>query len=329
MISSTPEPQPLFDVLDRRIIGALQVNGRAGWRQIAAALNAPERTVAARGTEMLRSGKVYVSGFTLLPNGGVLDKGIISLRCKSGMNRVAATAAANRSDTVFTFLTTGEIDCVFEIIGDRARTPSVLLDELPAIPGVESIASATVIKHYKVTHQWRPLVESEPEILALSDPKQSWEPTGAVEMPPLSRDEQEIVRVLGIDGRATIEELARATALSPASARRRLAQLQSSGRVYIRTVVEPADIGFPVVAVLRIRAMPQHIDRVARILAEVPEIRYLAFVTGSYQLFAEIACVSQAALNDFLFRDDWTEHTLEIDTSIVIQAIKRSGKRRM
>ncbi len=327
MISALPEQHPAFDALDRRIIGALQVNGRAGWRQIAAALDAPERTVAARGTEMLRSGKVRVSGFTLLPAGGVLDECIISLRCKSGMNRVAATAAANRDDTVFTFLTTGELDCVFEMVGDRARTPAVLLDELPAIPGVESSASATVIRLYKATHQWRPAIEADPQLLALQDSRQSWEPTGAVELPPLSREELEIVRVLASDGRATIEELARATALSPASARRRLAQLQANGRVYIRAVVEPAAIGFPVVAVLRIRTMPQHIDRVARILAEVPEIRYLAFTTGSYQLFAEIACVSQSALNDFLFRDDWTEHSLEVDTSIMIQALKRSGVR--
>lgn len=40
---------PVLDSLDRRIVAALQVNGRAGWRRIAAVLDIAERTVAARG----------------------------------------------------------------------------------------------------------------------------------------------------------------------------------------------------------------------------------------------------------------------------------------
>jgi len=303
-----PRSESPVDELDRRIIAALQVNGRAGWRQIASVIGAPERTVAAHGAELIRSGRVGIHGFTLLPTGGRLEQMIVKLRCQPGMNRVMAAAAADRPGTVFTFLTTGEIDCICEIVNDQDRNYSILLDELPGLPGVTSIDTSTVIKLYKATHQWLPTILDDDQVAALRDASQPEELTGAIELPPLSREEQEMARVLAEDGRATIEELARATALSPASARRRLAHMQAGGRLYTRTT--------------------GGIDRVARILADVPEIRYLAFTTGRHQLLAEIACSSQEALAAFLFRDDWTAYSLEVDTSLVIHALKRSGRRR-
>ncbi len=317
----------ILDPLDRRIVAALQVNGRAGWRRIASVLDVPERTVAARGAELLRERRVRMTGLTLLPGGGVLDSSLASVRCVSGMNRMTATAAASRPGSVFTYLTTGDTDCVFELMNERSRSLSVLLDEIPGLPGASGIETATILKLYKGTHQWLPGILSDEQVDALRDQEQGWEPTGSVELAPLSREEQEIARVLAADGRATIEELARATALSPASARRRLAHLQESGRLFDRAVVEPTALGFPVEAILRIRTFPGRTESVARRLARVPEVRYLAFTTGRHQLFVDIACVDHGALADFLMRADWTEDAVEVDTSIVLQALKRSGVR--
>lgn len=316
-----------LDSLDREIVAALQVNGRAGWRRIAAVIGAPERTVATRGAELLRTKQVRITYFAVLPEGGVVESTIVHARCLSGMNRLTATAAADRPSSVFTFLTTGEADCVFELMNERARSLSVLLDEVPGLPGASSVETSTVLQLYKATHQWLPGILRAEQIAALSDQEQSWEPTGSIELAPLSREEQEIARLLNADGRTSIEELARATALSPASARRRLAHMQTKGRLFDRAVIEPAALGFPVEAILRIRAYPGRIDSLARRLARVPEVRYLAFTTGRLQLFVNIACVDHAALADFLKSSDWTEDAMEIDTSLVIQALKRSGVR--
>lgn len=320
-------PLAELDLLDRKIVAALQVNGRAGWRRIAAVLDAPERTIAARGAELLRTKQVRITGFSVLPQGGVLDSSIASVRCVSGMNRVTAAAAASRSNTVFTYLTTGDTDCVFEMMNERSRALTVLLDEIPGLPGAAGVDTAAILRLYKGVHQWLPGILAEDQVRALTDREQSWEPTGSAELPALSREEQEIARLLAIDGRATIEELARATALSPASARRRLVHLQASGRIFDRAVIEPAALGFPVEAILRIKTFPGKAESVALRLAQVPEVRYLAFTTGQHQLFVDIACVSHADLTSFLMRSDWTEDAIEVDTSIVLQALKRSGMR--
>lgn len=317
----------VLDSLDRDIVAALQVNGRASWRRIAAVLDVSERTVAARGAELLRRRSVRMTALTLLPQGGVMDSTIASVRCVSGMNRMTATSAAARPSSVFAYLTTGESDCVFELMNERSNAMRILIDELPGLPGAAGIETATVLKLYKGTHQWLPGILGDDQIAALTDVEQSWEPTAATELEPLTREEQEIARLLAADGRATIEELARAVALSPASARRRLAHLQTSGRLFDRAVVEPAALGFPVEAILRIRTAPGQADSVATRLARVPEVRYLAFVTGRHQLFVDIACVDHIALAEFLMRADWTQDAMEVDTSIVLQALKRSGVR--
>ena len=49
-----------LDDLDRRIVAALQVDGRASWRRIAEVIDVPFSTVTRRGSALLASGAVRV-----------------------------------------------------------------------------------------------------------------------------------------------------------------------------------------------------------------------------------------------------------------------------
>jgi len=51
-----------LDQVDRRIIGYLQVDGRAPFRTIAQVLELPDRTVSRRGQELLSGGTIQVTG---------------------------------------------------------------------------------------------------------------------------------------------------------------------------------------------------------------------------------------------------------------------------
>ncbi|WP_344986430.1 AsnC family transcriptional regulator [Streptomyces violaceus] len=55
----------MADSLDRRIISALQIDGRASWHRIATALGEPERTVVRRGTRLLDSGLVRIGAMVV------------------------------------------------------------------------------------------------------------------------------------------------------------------------------------------------------------------------------------------------------------------------
>ncbi|MFK0072018.1 Lrp/AsnC family transcriptional regulator [Arthrobacter woluwensis] len=314
-----------LDELDQKIIAALQVNSRAEWRRIAHVIDAPERTVAARGADLLKRRLVRLTTLTLLPEGGITESLLITLRCVSGMSRVAGNAVAARGNVIFSFLTTGDIDGVFEVMTDRRRAARVLFEEIPGTPGVTSSESSTVLRLYKASHQWLPGILAEDQVAQLSDPERSWEPTGSVELPPLGREDLTLTRVLLSNARATVEELARAAGVSPSSAKRRLVALQSSGRIFDRAVVEPARLGFPVEAVLRIRTRPGRVEVLAEKLAAEPRVRYLALVASRYQLFVNVAFPDHESLTEFLVDQEIMSDAVEVNTSMVVVALKRSG----
>src|SRR5262245_28088342 len=127
----TRQTVPVADSLDRRIVSALQIDGRASWHRIAAALGEAERTVVRRGTRLLDSGLVRIGTLTMRGRSP-----FVGVRSAPGYARVTATALARRPDCVFALVLTGTLDCVAELRGPRDRLAGLVMDELPGLPGV-------------------------------------------------------------------------------------------------------------------------------------------------------------------------------------------------
>ncbi|HCH46335.1 MAG TPA: AsnC family protein, partial [Glutamicibacter sp.] len=89
--------------LERQIIVALQVDGRATWRKIARVIGEPERTVARYGSALLEQGKVKIAA--IVHRTGAV---IASVSCAPGTIPVASQALSARTDTSFTYMVTGE-----------------------------------------------------------------------------------------------------------------------------------------------------------------------------------------------------------------------------
>ncbi len=53
--------EDVLDPLDRLIAGALQLNGRAAWRDIASVVDSTETTVARRAQRLIDAGTVRVT----------------------------------------------------------------------------------------------------------------------------------------------------------------------------------------------------------------------------------------------------------------------------
>lgn len=309
-----------LDPLDRRIAGALQVDGRASWRRIAEVLDAPERTVARRGTHLLSTGVVTVVAVS--PHGVPL---LVRGRCRAGLGRPAGTALAGRPETSFCYLITGQGELVAEVFCDRNRLPTFLFDEMAAIPGLHDLTADTVTRYYRTIHEWQPGLLSPAEteaICSLPQPTpQPRQPDGV----PFSSDERAIVRALREDGRRTHEELARAAGISESTVRRRLEALRREEKVFIRAVVEPAVLGLPVEALLWIRCRPHDVDDIGRALLGSPYVRYAAAMTGEYQLLADVTLPDIAALHEFVGSSGWSRQADSVHTGVVLKALKRSS----
>jgi Lrp/AsnC family leucine-responsive transcriptional regulator len=98
---------------------------------------------------------------------------------------------------------------------------------------------------------------------------------------PLDALDAAILRVLASDARVTMADLARAVGLSPPSATERVRRLEEAGVISgYAAVVDPAALGLPLAAYIRIRPIPGQLQRVAELLRGLASIVECDRVTG-------------------------------------------------
>ncbi|NMH98480.1 AsnC family transcriptional regulator [Pseudonocardia acidicola] len=309
-----------LDALDRRIVGALQVDGRASWSRIAAVLGEPERTVTERGERLLGSGVVRVTGLPA-PAAGT----IVGIRCRPGQERLVALALARRRDTRYAHVLAGPLGCVAEIDCPPRRLAELVVDELPALPGLVDSVTWTVLRYIRTSHQWQPGLIGPEERDALTAYLPSPEHVPFGEVKGVNRADQMLLASLQRDARRDFAELAHVTGLSEAAVRRRVERLRWEGRLLIRAVVDPVRLGFGVRAMVWARAAPRDVDAVAAGLGREPWVRYASCISGDRQLMAEVALPSVDALHDFLTGAPWLEKVSALDSSLIAATLKRGG----
>ncbi|GAA2553427.1 Lrp/AsnC family transcriptional regulator [Pseudonocardia hydrocarbonoxydans] len=310
----------LLAALERRIVGALQVDGRAPWERIAAVLGEPEGAVARHGPALLAEGGVQVVGVPA-PQAGT----VVHLRCGPGQERVAALALARRADTHWVHLLAGPAGAVAEIGCPPERLARLVGDELPRLPGLVEAAASTVLRHVRTEDEWRPglLGPEESEALTEHLPPPGDAPLGEVKT--LGPADRMLLTALQFDARRGDDELAEVTGLSRSAVPRRIDRLRRDGRLRIRVVVDPARLGFGVRAVLRASAAPRDVAAVAAGLRREPWVLRACRVTGDRPLLAEVAVPGVDALHDLTTDAAWLDRVTALDTAVVVGTLKDGG----
>lgn len=309
----------VLNPLQQRIVGALQVDGRATWRKIATVLGEPERTIARYGNELLTSGQLTVAAIRN-QQGSVVS----TFSCLPGAARLTVESLAQREDTTYSYLTTGVADVVTEVHYD-GDVADILTLQLPATPGISQYATYPVLKYFKTIRGWRAGVLSAAEEAAMLGPygadRTSWTPN-----PDLGPQDLQIIDILKKDGRATVESIARQVGISETSASRRLETLLSTSQATVRTLVEPRLMGLPIEAQLWVETSPHLIDELGTKLSALPQVRYAAALAGDYQLLIDLTLPTQIDLYRFLTAPMWGEGQTRIRTAMVVRARKRGGR---
>jgi Lrp/AsnC family transcriptional regulator for asnA, asnC and gidA len=114
-----------------------------------------------------------------------------------------------------------------------------------------------------------------------------------------SIDEQ-IVRLIGQDGRQTSEQIAKILNISAATVRRRIKRLVENNMMHFVAVVDPADFGFPLPAVIAIDIIQGKQETVVKELSELPEVKWLASTVGRYDILAGTRFRSINDLTEFV-----------------------------
>jgi Lrp/AsnC family transcriptional regulator for asnA, asnC and gidA len=109
-----------------------------------------------------------------------------------------------------------------------------------------------------------------------------------------------ILQTLQEDGRTPFTHMAKLAGVSETTVRNRYQSLIDEGIVRTVGVVDPRSLGFRAPAIVAVSVEPGSMERVARAIAELPEVSYLVMTLGSYDLIVEVFCRDQAHLADLI-----------------------------
>lgn len=307
----------VLDSVDRALVHALHVDGRAPFSRIAEVLGVSEHTVARRYRRLRAEGILRVVGVLDGTRTGTTSWAV-RLTCTPDAAIPVAEALARRPDTVWVRLLSGGTEIACGITGDESD--DVLLRKLPRTPRIVAMSAHETLHLYA---GWRSrtseLTEAQTRHLALAE-----QSAGEVEVTP---GDLAMVRVLAGDGRAGHAELAAASGWSQSTVRRRLELLRGSGVLRFDVEVPPSALGYRAEAWLWMKVRPSHLASVGAALAAHPEVDVAAATTGPSNLMAGVTCVDTRDLYRYLTeRVAPLDGVRELETSPVVRTLKRAGK---
>jgi Lrp/AsnC family transcriptional regulator, regulator for asnA, asnC and gidA len=134
-----------------------------------------------------------------------------------------------------------------------------------------------------------------------------------------------IVALLRQDGRMATREIARRCGVAEGRVRRRVSRLVDEGIIRVTVLTDPPSVGLLLSALLLIKCRMELMEEISRELARQPEVRYVAVVTGAYDLIVEAFFYSRRHLTTFLTKRVATmEGITDTTTSVVLEVAKLS-----
>lgn len=298
----TDKLQDELSDLDRRIIVALQHDGRASWRAIAEMVGGTVATVTRRGRLLLASGVVRIAVMPALGFNGPVDAFLVRINCSPGTQLQVAEELIDNPDVRFVTLVTGRYDVIAELVvhGGAGNYPQ-LIHQLQSIRGVERWRSDLIMHIYKVTYDWsRQLFDRTMSFPAAPDALRAAVNSAACDPEHFDDHDRAILAALHNDGRTAFKTVADGLGMNESSVRRRFDRLRQSGCVDTLALVPASALGMGAETLIAVDVEPGRLDEVAQALASYPAVRYLSATLDKNSLFCEVISPSTADLYTFI-----------------------------
>jgi DNA-binding Lrp family transcriptional regulator len=285
------------DQLSRRIIVALQQDGRASWTAIAAACETSVPTVARRVQQLIADGVLRVAVIPGLGSTGPVETFMVSIGCRPGTQVDVAEQLVAREEVKFAALVAGSYDIMAELVvhAGPAGYPRTIL-ELQRIPGIERWHSDLLLHVYKMSNDWsRQLLDAD------DDAPAEYRTAEPLLCSPAHFDKVDwaMLEVLREDGRASFKTIASVLHLNESTIRRRFERMVADGCALVVTIVPAAALGLEAETMLTVSVEPAKLNEVARALARHRSVRYVAATLDGNSLLCEVIAPSTKGLFDF------------------------------
>ncbi|WP_395296347.1 Lrp/AsnC family transcriptional regulator [Kitasatospora hibisci] len=319
---SVADPDTVLDALDRRLVCALQVDGRAETGRIAEVLGVSTRTVTRRLARLHRSGLLRVVRMPDVEDAAV-GALLLRVRVLRGKVDTVARALADRSDVPFVDVMLGGQEVGAVVLSDAGSRDRLLYGQLPATAAVTETTTHAVLHAYADAGQWRAGYLDEAEAAALAPPPSV--PRPAAGETPLDALDRALLARLGTDARQSHAALAAAVGAPESTVRRRLHRLAEGGLLRTHTTIDPRLLGMAVDANLWLDVPPGRLAEVGTALAGHPQVHGVFATSGPANLMATVFCPDHGGLYRFVTGTLGPLGITRAETAIVGRAVKRAG----
>ncbi len=145
-------PGRRIDALDRRIIEALQADGRTPFRRIAADTGVSEATIRSRYRRLCGENVLQVTGVTNQLGLG-FEGAMVGIRT-DGPPQPVADAIAAWEEADYVVVTAGQFDVLVELVCDDRRHLLEVTNRIRALDGVRSTESFVYLELRKQIYDW-------------------------------------------------------------------------------------------------------------------------------------------------------------------------------
>ncbi|MGQ0832529.1 MAG: Lrp/AsnC family transcriptional regulator [Microthrixaceae bacterium] len=149
-----PGPPTELDHIDKAIIRALQLDGRAPYSKLGPAVGLSQAAVRQRVQRLIESGVMQVVAVTDPAMLGFAVQAMLAISVTGDVRAVAAVVE-ELEEVEYVVITAGRFDLLVEVVcTDTHHLLDVVNDRIRAIPGVSSTEVFTYMSLVKQTYSW-------------------------------------------------------------------------------------------------------------------------------------------------------------------------------
>jgi len=310
----------VLDETDLALVDGLQLNPRASWASLGAALELAPITLARRWQRLVRSGSAWVS--VALGNRRMRGA-VLEMSCRPGTARSVALALAELPHVSTVGITTGRYQIFALVLAPTLPAISEVLVHRLAVPEDVTAVHSYLYSGLFGGVVWRLGVMNRARAeLVREEPGPAHTP-----MRSFGEGDRRLLLALGRDGRRSYNDLAAELGTSPQAVRRRLDRLRRNGDITFRCDVARPLAGWGSMAILWLSVPDGDLPVVGRALGTLPETRHCSAVPGPANLVLGVSLRSHEHLDEVLARIVRTHPTVTVvDRRVVLQQVKVYGR---
>jgi DNA-binding Lrp family transcriptional regulator len=116
----------------------------------------------------------------------------------------------------------------------------------------------------------------------------------------VSTTDRLLIRLLQQNARMSFAELSRMTGIPESTVRRRVERLQDRNIIRFAMIADAEQLGYDISAMVALRIDIARLDEIGEVITSRGEVVFASFLTGGYDIVAQVLVESQGALVDLL-----------------------------